>query len=199
MRMGSLGARTFVGDTYRYAARIRHFTTHDWLVYFAWVGMMLGLLVGVGGFVILGWWHGVKWPPYVWNVPIGIAVFIGAIAFDTIGHRTTYKVALQRGENLVHHITIFAGVTSCVLLGLAYTYPEFLRFPVWSFTVLSIFYAVIDEAMHWFRYYEGNSDRIEMWSHFFIFLGHLVFILPWVYWYEQGYPGVTEALLAMGR
>lgn len=199
LKIGSLGAKTFVGDAIRYAARMKYFSRHDWLVYFAWVGMMLGLLVMVGGFVVAGWWHGVKWPAYVWNVPIGIAIFIGAIAFDTIGHRTVYKQALQQGENLVHHITIFAGVTSCVLLGLAYDHPQFLRFPVWAFTVLSIFYAVIDESMHWFRYHEGKSDRIEMWSHFFIFVGHLVFILPWMYWFEQGYPGVAETLAALKR
>ena len=185
---------TFIGDTLRYAGQVSQFGLSDWLAYIAWVGMMLGLLGGTSGFLLIGWYHGVTYPAYVWNVPIGIAIFVGAISFDTIGHRTAYKIALQRGEALVHHITIFAGVSSCVLLGLAYTYPVFLRFPAWSFTILSIFYAVIDESMHWFRYYQGNSDRVEMWSHFFIFVGHLIFILPWVYWFEVGYPGVAQTI-----
>ena len=144
---------SFLRDTLRYASQVRQFGLSDWLAYLAWVGVMMGLLGGTSGFLLVGWMHGVSYPVYVWNIPIGVAIFVGAISFDTIGHRTAYKVALERGERLVHHITIFAGITSIVMLGLAYTYPVFLRFPAWSFTILSIFYAVIDECMHWFRYY----------------------------------------------
>jgi hypothetical protein len=185
---------SFWSDIVQYASRVKEFDRGDWIAYLAWVGLMLGLLGASLGFMLVGRYHGVRYPSYAWNIPLGIAIFVGAIAFDTIGHRTAYRVALQRGEALVHHITIFAGVTSCVLLSLAFTYPVFLRFPAWTFTVLSIFYSVIDEAMHWFRYYQGNSDRVEMWSHFFIFVGHLMFMIPWVYWFEAGYPGVAETV-----
>lgn len=186
--------RNFVSDTLFYAKRMRFFDKTDWSVYFAWVGLMVGLLVFVCGFIGVGWWKGVQYPAYVWNIPIGTFIFILAIAFDTIGHRTAYKAALQRGENLVHHITIFAGITSVVLLCLAYNFPDFCRIPAYCFIALSIFYSAIDEWMHWGRYMEGDSDRIEMWSHFFIFVGHTIMVIAWSYWFEKGYPGVAETL-----
>ena len=186
--------RNFLEDTIFYAQRMRQFEREDWHVYFAWIGLMLGLLVSVGGFLGVGWWNGVQYPEYVWNVLFGTFVFIGAIAFDTIGHRTAYKQALKKGEALVHHITIAAGITSVVLLCMAYTRAELFKIPALCFVGLSIFYSMIDEAMHWFRFYQGNSDRIEMWSHFFIFVGHTIMIVSWSYWFMQGYPGVKETL-----
>lgn len=185
---------TFLQDFVIYARRMGDFQRDDWWVYFAWIGMMLGLLASVGGFVIFGWAKGVEYPPYVWNVPLGTAIFIVAIAFDTIGHRTVYKVALQEGESLVHHITIAAGISSCVLLCLAYDYRSFMMIPAVVLTILTIFYSVIDEAMHWIRYSKGKSDRIEMWSHFFIFVGHTIMMSSWLYWFAEGYPGVAETL-----
>jgi hypothetical protein len=177
-----------------YARRIHQFEREDWLYYIRWVGLMIGLLFSTAGFVLTGWVHGVEFPAYVWNVPIGTFIFIGAIAFDTIGHQTAYKEALKNGERLVHLITIFAGVSSCILLCLAYRWPIFFKIPTLVFIILSIFYSVIDEWMHWRRFMEGNSDRIEMWSHFFIFLGHLIMIISWWTWFEAGYPGVAETL-----
>ena len=47
----------------RYVGRIREFDRTDWLVYLAWVGMMLGLVGSTGGFVLAGRAHGVAWPP----------------------------------------------------------------------------------------------------------------------------------------
>jgi hypothetical protein len=187
-------ATTFVQDTWIYASRVKQFSRADWWVYVAWVGLMLGLLFSTGGFVLLGYFNGVQFPAYVWNLPIGTAIFVGAIAFDTIGHRTVYKEELKKGEELVHHITIFAGITSCLLLSMAYHFPEFLRIPSLVFVVLSIFYSMIDEGLHWHRYLRGVSDRVEMWSHFFIFLGHGIFIATWWHWFDQGYPGVAETL-----
>ncbi|MBC7690265.1 MAG: hypothetical protein H7222_00720 [Methylotenera sp.] len=157
-------------------------------------GLMSGLLFCTAGFTLLGWSHGVNFPDYVWSVPIGTAIFIGAIAFDTIGHRTAYKEELKKGEALVHHITIFAGVTSCIVLCLAYSHREFFRFPAIALIARSIFYSVIDEALHWRRYLNGFADRVEMWSHFFIFLGHTIMILSWWHWFNEGYPGVAETL-----
>jgi hypothetical protein len=100
----------------------------------------------------------------------------------------------QKGEALVHHITIFAGITSCLVLCLAYTYPVFLKFPAISLIALTVFYSMIDEGLHWHRYLTGHSDRVEMWSHFFIFLGHTIMILSWYFWYSEGYPGVSATL-----
>lgn len=189
-----LPGRSFVGDVWHYGRRMTLFRREDWGVYVAWIGLMLGLFASVTAFLLVGHFHGVVYPAYVWNVPIGIFVFSAAIAFDTIGHRTAYKAALREGEALVHHITIFAGITSVLLLCLAYQHREFLRIPALVLTVLSIFYSGIDEWMHWCRYQRGQSDRIEMWSHFFIFLGHLVMMGAWVQWFERGYPGVAETL-----
>jgi len=185
---------TFVEDSIAYARRIRAFEREDWAYYIKWVGLMLGLLGSTTGFVLLGALNGVQFPAYVWNVPLGTLIFVGAIAFDTIGHQTAYKEALKSGERLVHLITIYAGVGSCISLCLAYHWPVFFRIPSLTLIALSVFYSVIDEWMHWRRYMEGNSDRIEMWSHFFIFLGHLIMILSWWTWYDSGYPGVRHTL-----
>ena len=184
----------FIEDTLTYAKRISDFEKEDWTYYIRWVGLMLGLLFSISGFIGLGWIHDVHYPDYVWSIPLGTFIFVGAIAFDTIGHQTAYKEALKNGERLVHAITIFAGITSCILLCLGYRWPELLRIPTLVFILLSIFYSVIDEWMHWKRYMTGNSDRIEMWSHFFIFVGHLIMILAWWKWFDAGYPGVQETL-----
>lgn len=185
----------FSTEVWIYARQIKQFNRKDWIVYLAWVGLMLGLLTLVSGFIFLGRYHGVPFPKYVWNVPIGIAIFVGAIAFDTIGHRTAYAEELEKGEKLVHHVTIAAGVSSVIFLCLGYHQPEFFKFPALTMIILSIFYSVIDEGMHWRRYLSGNSDRVEMWSHFFIFTGHILMILSWYHWFNQGYPGVEETLL----
>ena len=106
------------------------------------------------------------------------------------------QAELAKAEALVHHITIFAGITSVLLLCLAYTWPSFLRIPALVFVALSIFYSVIDEGLHWHRYMTRHSDRVEMWSHFFIFVGHLIMIIAWWVWFDQGYPGVESSLAA---
>lgn len=185
---------SFWQDTVWYASQIKKFDKTDWTVYIVWVGLMLGLLFSTTGFVLLGHMNGVEYPAYVWNIPLGVLIFVTAISFDTIGHRTSYKEALKGGEALVHHITIFAGVTSCILLCLAYTYRDFFAIPALTMVFLSVFYSVIDEWMHWKRFMEKNSDRVEMWSHFFIFLGHFIFVFAWSYWFLQGYPGVAETV-----
>lgn len=186
--------KAFILDTVIYVSRVKEFKAIDWMSYVAWVGLMSGLLFCTGGFVLLGYMNSVQFPAYVWNVPVGTFIFVGAIAFDTIGHRTIYKEELKKGEALVHHITIFAGITSCLLLCLAYTYPVALKIPALVMIVLSIFYSVVDEALHWRRYLNGHSDRVEMWSHFFIFVGHLMMILSWWQWFVEDYPGVKETL-----
>lgn len=186
-----------IRDTYIYISRIKMFDRTDWIAYIAWVGLMSGLFFATSGFVLTGYLHGIIYPAYVWNLPIGTFIFVGAIAFDTIGHRTVYKDELKKGEALVHHITIFAGITSCLLLCLAYSYPNFFYIPSLVMISLSIFYSVVDEALHWRRYLNGYSDRVEMWSHFFIFVGHLLMILSWWKWFTAGYPGAKETLLLL--
>lgn len=185
---------SFVHETVAYANQARGFATKDWLAYAAWVGLMLGLFCSITSFLAFGNAHGVDYPEYVWNVPIGAGVFVLAIAFDTIGHRTTYREELEKGEALVHQITIFAGVASVVSLCLAYSHPALMRIPALTFTVLSFVYSLIDEALHWRRYLSQKSDRVESWSHFFIFVGHLTMMLGWWVWFEAGYPGVAETL-----
>lgn len=185
---------SFIQDVRTYALQIKLFQREDWQYYVAWVGLMLGLLFSVTGFILVGHFHGVQFPPYVWNVPIGTLIFIGAISFDTIGHQTTYKPDLKKGEGLVHDITILAGVSSVILLCLAYNHPDAFRIPALALIAISIFYSMIDEAMHWHRYMSGRSDRVEMWSHFFIFVGHSIMILSWWYWFDHGYAGVAETL-----
>lgn len=185
---------SFFQETIIYASRVKEFSAKDWLVYVLWVGLMYGLFFAVTTFIGVGHFHNVAYPAYVYNIPLGVFIFSTAIAFDTIGHRTVYKEFLQRAEALVHHITIFAGITSVLVLCLAYTYPVFLRIPALVLIALSIIYSLIDEALHWYRYLAKSSDRVEMWSHFFILLGHMIMILSWWQWYAEGYPGVSETL-----
>jgi hypothetical protein len=180
-----------------YVGRIREFQRIDWIVYIAWVGMMVGLVASTGGFLLAGRAHGVTWPAEAWCVPIGAAIFAVAIAIDTIGHRTIYKDVLRGGEQLVHHITIVCGVASVVLLVLAYEHRG-LAIPAMVFTVLSFVYSLVDEVFHWRRYVSHRSDPVEMWSHVGILVGHGTMMLGWWRCYQLGYPGVTEALAALG-
>ena len=159
-----------------YVGRIREFTRIAWMVYIAWVGMMLGV--------------------EAWTVPIGAAIFTISIAIDTIGHRTIYKEALKGGEQLVHHITILCGVGSCVLLVLAYNYKG-VAVPAMVLTILSFVYSLVDEAFHWRRYTSDKADPVEMWSHVGIFIGHGTMMLGWWLCYYAGYPGVAQTLEAI--
>lgn len=189
---------SFLQDVWIYVSRVRLFRRDDWITYIAWVGLMLGLLFSTSFFILSGYTKGVSYPGYVWSIPMGIFTFVVAIAFDTIGHRTIYKAELLKGEALVHHITIFAGITSIVALVLGYSSPSFWRYPAMTLIALAIFYSAIDEALHWRRYIQKYSDRVEMWSHFFIFLGHIIMSIAWWRWYDDGYPGVKETLVALG-
>lgn len=179
-----------------YVGRVREFDRADWWVYAGWVGMMLGLVVSTGGFLLFGHAAGVRFPAEAWLIPAGAAIFAAAISVDTIGHRTVYKEALRGGEALVHHITIACGVASVVLLVLAYSHA-FCAVPAMVFTVLSFVYSLIDEAFHWRRYVSDKADRVEMWSHVFIFVGHGIMMLAWWQFYAAGYPGVRQTLEAM--
>jgi hypothetical protein len=180
-----------------YVGRIREFQRIDWLVYLGWVGMMVGLVVATGGFLLVGHAHGVSWPAEAWFVPIGALVFAISIAIDTIGHRTIYKEVLRGGEQLVHHITIVCGVASVLLLVLAYNYDG-VAIPAMVFTVMSFVYSLVDEAFHWRRYTSSKADPVEMWSHVGIFIGHGTMMLGWWRVYQLGYPGVADTLAVIG-
>ena len=185
---------SFFQDVAIYVGRVKEFKPIDYIVYVLWIGKIFGLFAATFGFIYLGYANGVTWPSYVWNIPIGALIFTGAIALDTIGHRTIYKEELEKGEALVHHITIFFGITSILALCLAYENPSLMYHPALVLIALSIFYSAVDEAMHWRRYLTKHSDRVEMWSHVFILTGHMIMVLTWWHWYTDGYPGVSETL-----
>jgi hypothetical protein len=187
---------SYLSDFIVYVGRIREFTRRDWYVYIAWVGMMLGLVFSTGGFVIYGHAQGVVFPPEAWVVPVGAAIFTVSISIDTIGHRTIYKEILRQGEQLVHHVTIFCGIGSCILLCAAYASPGAMWVPAMVLTVLSFVYSMVDEVFHWRRYITQKSDRIEMWSHLGILVGHGIMMLAWWSWYFGGYLGVAQTLAA---
>ena len=189
---------SFIQDFFIYIGRFRQFSRQDVLVYVAWIGMMMGLFVAVTGFLAMGSFHGVQWPGSVPLIPIGIFIFVVAIAIDTIGHRTIYKDELAKGEALVHHVTIAAGISSVLCMILAYQHRDLARIPAYVLSFLSLFYSIIDEAMHWKRYFALKSDRVEMWSHFFILVGHLIMTVGWLSWMETGYGGVAQALASSG-
>ena len=189
---------SFPSEVRVYIGRMSQFTRVDWLVYVSWVGLMLGLVASTGGFLLLGHVHGVSFTAEAWLVPLGAALFTLSIAIDTVGHRTIYKEEISGAEGLVHGITIFCGITSCVLLTAAYNHPRGLWIPAMVLTVLSVVYSLVDEAFHWRRYVRKYSDRVEMWSHVGILLGHSVMMLGWWCWYFQGYGGVAETVRHLG-
>lgn len=190
---------SFPSEVALYVGRIRQFRRSDWQVYLGWVGLMMGLTASTGGFLLYGHVHGVSFPASAWLVPIGAFIFSMSIAIDTIGHRTVYKEDLRGSEGLVHAITIFCGVGSCVLLCAAYAYREALWIPALVLTALSFVYSLVDEAFHWRRYVRRRADRVEMWSHVGILTGHGTMMIGWWTFFLAGYPGVARTLAAMSR
>jgi len=188
---------SFPSEVAVYVGRIRQFDRIDWAVYIGWVGMMLGLLGSTFGFLWLGHRGGVTFPEEAWLVPAGALVFAASISIDTIGHRTVYKNQIQRAEGLVHAVTIFCGVGSCVALCAAYSHPGAFWIPAMVLTVLSFVYSLVDEVFHWHRYSSQHSDRVEMWSHVGILVGHGTMMIGWWSWFFGGYRGVAETLEAL--
>jgi hypothetical protein len=188
---------SFLSEVAVYVGRVREFERIDWLVYLAWVGLMFGLVLASGGFLLGGRAAGVAFPAVAWWVPVGALLFAISIAVDTVGHRTIYKQEIQLAEGLVHGITIICGISSCVLLCLAHS-SDAAWIPALVLTILSFVYSLVDEAFHWRRYVRQHSDRVEMWSHVGILVGHGTMMLGWWAWYFQGYPGVAETLAALG-
>ncbi len=187
---------SFASEVSVYVGRARLFSLRDWLVYVAWIGTIFGLFASTGGFLLYGHVNGVQFPQEAWLVPIGAFMFTFAIAVDTIGHRTIYREALKGGEALVHHITIGLGVASVVALVLAYEHRIFV-IPAMVFSVLSFIYSMVDEVFHWRRYINESADRVEMWSHVLILVGHGIMMTAWWWWYFTGYQGVAETLAVM--
>jgi hypothetical protein len=69
--------------------------------------------------------------------------------------------------------------------------------PAMVLTVLSFFYSVVDEVFHWRRYAGRHADRVEMWSHVGILIGHSTMMIGWWCWFFAGYPGVAETVRAL--
>jgi len=187
-------ATSFASELSVYLGRIQQFDRRDWGVYIAWVGLMVGLTLALASFLLLMTAQGALLPLEAWLIPVGAATFTSAIAVDTIGHRTVYKESLKRAEGFVHQITIACGVASCVLLCAAYSHRELALIPATVFTLLSFVYSLVDEGFHWHRYWTGASDRVEMWSHVFILVGHGTMIGAWWLWCARGYPGLAQVL-----
>jgi hypothetical protein len=185
---------SFPNELYVYIGRVRQFTARDWAVYVGWVGLMLGLVLATGGFLLVGYAEGVEFPGAAWWVPLGALIFASSISLDTIGHRTIYKADIAGAEGLVHGITIFCGIASSVLLCAAYSHRDSLWIPAMVLTVLSFIYSLVDEGFHWQRYVKQQSDRVEMWSHVGILVGHGTMMLGWWAWFFGGYVGVADTL-----
>lgn len=182
------------GEIFSYVGNIRRFSSSDWRRYLAWIGTIASLLAGTTFFTVWGATHGVTFPGYVWFIPIGTALFCGALAVDDIGHRTLYKKDLGKGEGYVHQMIVATAVPSVMALCLCYEHPETFRMPALGLILLSFFYSAIDETMHWRRYLDQGIDRVEMWAHFVAIFGHVLMIGCWWQWYAAGYPGVAETL-----
>ena len=63
-----------------YLGRIRQFRRVDWIVYAAWVGLMVGLCLATGGFVWAGHRASAPLPAEASLLPLGAAIFTLAIA-----------------------------------------------------------------------------------------------------------------------
>ncbi|HEX4384591.1 MAG TPA: hypothetical protein VH083_16630 [Myxococcales bacterium] len=185
---------SFLSDLRIYTGRIRQFQRRDWAVYLAWVGLLSGLCFATLGFLLVGLARGARFPAEAWLVPSGAAVFTVAAALDAIGHRTIYKEEIRRAEGLVHAVTIFCGIASCVLLCAAYGGGRAASIPAAVLTGLSLLYSLVDEAFHWKRYVSAHSDRVEMWSHVGILAGHITMMAAWWAWLLGGYQGVAAAV-----
>ena len=61
-------------------------------------------------------------------------------------------------------------------------------------TVLSFVYSFVDEAFHFRRYVSDQADRVEMWSHVGILIGHGTMMIAWWVWFFGGYQGVAETV-----
>ena len=188
---------SFLSELRVYVGRIGQFGRRDWAVYCAWVGLLFALCAASSGFLVFGASRGAAFPAEAWLVPGGAVVFAIAAAIDAIGHRTIYKEEIQRAEGLVHGVTIFCGIASCVLLCAAFRGGRAFSIPAAVLTGLSVLYSLVDEAFHWRRYAARRSDRVEMWSHVFIFAGHLTMMAAWWAWLLGGYGGVAATVGAL--
>ncbi len=180
-----------------YVRNVRNFNLEDWMRYSSYMTMLFGLFVGVSAFLLTGHLNGVSYPGYVWFIPGGTGLFVVSLAFDEIGHRTLYKEALKSGEGYVHQMIIVTAVTSVMALCLCFQHPGTFTYPAMGLIALSLFYSAVDEALHWQRYLARGVDRVEMWSHFFAITGHVLMILCWWHWAQEGYPGVKETLAVL--
>src|SRR4051794_34010728 len=185
---------SFPSEVRVYVGRIRDFTPRDWAVYAAWVGLLCGLCAASSGFLLLGAVRGASFPPEAWLVPAGALVFTIACAVDAIGHRTIYKEEIRRAEGLVHGVTIFCGIASCILLCASFRGGRAAAIPAAVMTGLSVLYSLVDEAFHWRWYVSAKSDRVEIWSHVFILTGHITMMAAWWTWFLEGYQGVAATL-----
>ncbi len=185
---------SLVQEAKNYVLNIRSFEGEDWLRYATWMATIGSLFFGISSFLLLGLGHAVQYPGYVWFIPGGTFLFVVALAFDDIGHRTLYKLDLKAGEGHVHQMIIVTAVSSVMALCLCYEHAVTFSVPAMALIALSLFYSAIDEALHWHRYLSRGLDRIEMWSHFVAILGHVLMISCWWHWYKEGYPGVSETL-----
>jgi len=181
-------------ETWDYVSQIKNFEREDWFRYGCWIGTITSLLVGVSSFLALGSSRGVVYPGYVWFLPIGIGMFVSALALDDIGHRTLYKEDIKSGEAHVHQMIMITAVTSVMALCLCYEHGATFAVAAAALTALSFFYSAIDEALHWHRYLKKGVDRVEMWAHFVAITGHVLMMAAWWHWYREGYPGVAETL-----
>lgn len=185
---------SFLSELRAYVGRIEEFDRRDWTVWTAWVGLLFALCAASLAFLVVGRARGARFPAEAYLVPAGAGVFALAAAIDAIGHRTIYKAEIGKAEGLVHGVTIFCGIASCVLLCAAYGGGRAASIPAAVLTALSVVYSLVDEAFHWRRYVSSRSDRVETWSHVFIFAGHLTMMAGWWAWLLGGYRGVAAAL-----
>ena len=79
-----------------YVGRVREFDRTDWIVYVAWIGMMLGLVLSTAGFLAFGHAHAVRFPVEAWLVPVGAAIFTVAIAIDKAAYAERGAAVLRQ-------------------------------------------------------------------------------------------------------
>ena len=181
-----------------YLRLTKKFTQRDWVIYIFWIGIMYGLGFTVLGFLLIGLTNGANYPPFVWLIPVGILTFSVSITWDNIAHTVIYKEWITDAEYMVHNFSTATGVATVFALLAGYEFSELMRVPIYVFAALSVIYSLIDEAMHWERYARGGSGWVEVTCHFGILVGHTMMVLAWIFWFETGYSGFSEALSFWG-
>jgi hypothetical protein len=124
----------------------------DWIVYLAWVGLMLGLCLTTGGFVWVGHRTHAPLPAEAYLVPLGASSSRWRSRSTPSDTAPSTRKPCGAARRWSITSSSWLGIASCVLLCAAYSGGATYAVPALVLTVLSFLYSLVDEVMHWRRY-----------------------------------------------